>query len=339
MHDVQRGVLLDVPRSQAAAAAAGLGLSAAGLIVLMFIDERLLGGAPIHLHVHPVALLTLWPLARLAAHARLLPSPVCVPTISPATAAAGIAVCAFWAAARVFAGRVMGRLGSGRHTVEDAAPLLALALLVWTQRACCALLARLYRRRLRSALASSRCLGRDVASAVQYTSPTIVRLGDVYHGTHRHAGFTGAPTQVGDLVRLLQGACHGWSKAVEACCAAVNMADAGGRDCACDEADDWSLARLGCGDVPYLLMNVAMAGYAPPDAHFTGGSRPFVVSPVWCGCGATGFFRTPAWMTLSRVVAICCSDGPLAGPSRLGLGFRSGNRMRLPDVEEAQAEW
>jgi hypothetical protein len=184
MHDVQRGVLLDVPRSQAAAAAAGLGLSAAGLIVLMFIDERLLGGAPIHLHVHPVALLTLWPLARLAAHARLLPSPVCVPTISPATAAAGIAVCAFWAAARVFAGRVMGRLGSGRHTVEDAAPLLALALLVWTQRACCALLARLYRRRLRSALASSRCLGRDVASAVQQGRRSVLR-GCEYGGCWR----------------------------------------------------------------------------------------------------------------------------------------------------------
>ena len=333
--DLRRSVLWDLPRSQAAAAAAGLGLSAAGLIVLMFIDERLLGGAPVHLHVHPVALLGLLPLARLAVHVRLLPSPVCVPTFSPATAAAGIAVCVIWAAARIFAGRVMRRLGAGRHSAEDAAPLLAFALLVWAQRACYAALAQFYRRRLRCALPSNRCLSSSAPS-----TPASVRLGDVYHSAHRPMvpGLATMPTAAADMIAMLLSGFDRWSKTLEAWCNAVSVIDAGSSSFACEE-DEWALGRFGGGDVPYLLANVAVAGYAPPDLHIASGARAFVVSPVWCGSGSTGFFRTPGWMTLSRLVAICCSDGPLAGPGRLGLGLRSGNRMRLPDVEEAQAEW
>ena len=347
LSDLRRSIPWDLSRSQAAAAAAGLGLSAAGLVVIMFVDERLLGGAPLHLHVHPAALLALWPMARLAAYARLMPARVCIPALAPGTVAAGIALCIVWAAARVFSERVMGRNAFGRHAAADAAPLLAFALLVWLQRACYSALARLYRRRLGSALPSSRTFGRSTTSTVSPPSPSAVRLGDVYHGVHRPAphglaAFPAAAAAVIDTISMFFCGCNRWRKTTtDFFCSAFSSVDGAGRAHSSDDSDDWALGRLGGGDVPFLLANTAVAGYAPPDLGEAEGAstRAFVVSPVWCGCGATGFFRTPAWMTLSRVVAICCSDGPLAGLGRLGPGLRSGNRLRLPDEEEAQAEW
>jgi hypothetical protein len=340
-HDLRRFSPLDMPWSQAAAAAAALGLSVAGLVVVMFVDERLLGGAPLHLHVHPAAFLAIWLLARLAAHAHLLPSSICLPPSSPATTAAAIVVCGVWVAARELAGRVMGRLGPQLHSAADVVPLLALAALVWAQRACFDVLARLYRRRLRAALPSRRSPGRSPIHASPTmqplpSSPSALRLGDVYHGTHRPTAkrITALPAAV---VASVSGA---WRKMTE--CGLLDWGEDGG----VGDGDDWPLSRLGGGNVPFLLACTSVSGYAPPCHNASekgtgseGGYGVFVVSPVWCGSGPTGFFRTPAWMTLSRVVAICCSDGPLAGPGRLGPALRASNRIRLPTEEEAQEEW
>jgi hypothetical protein len=318
-----------------------LGLSMAGLVVVMFVDERLLGGGPLHLHVHPAAFLAMWLMARLAAHAHLLPSPICLPASSPAATAAAIAVCGVWVAARELAGRVMGRLGPQLHSAADVVPLLAVAGLVWAQRACFNVLARLYRRRLRAALPSRRSPGRSPIHSsptvlLPPSSPSVLRLGDVYHGTHRPA----AKRITALSAAVVASVCGAWRKMMK--CGLLDWGEDGG----VWDGDDLPLSRLGGGILPFLLACTSVSGYAPPRNNAGGkgiasdeGYGVFVVSPVWCGCGPTGFFRTPAWMTLSRVVAICCSDGPLAGPGRLGPALRASNRMRLPTEEEAQEEW
>jgi hypothetical protein len=337
-HDVRRLTPLDMPWSQAAAAAAALGLSMAGLVVVMFVDERLLGGAPLHLHVHPAAFLAMWLMARLAAHAHLIPSSICLPASSPAATAAAIAVCGVWVTARELAGRVMGRLGPHLHSAADVVPLLAVAALVWAQRACFDVLARLYRRRLRAALSSRRRSPIHANPTVQPTpsSPSALRLGDVYHGIHRPA----AKRITALSSAAVASVCRTWRKVSE--CSLLDW----GEDCGELDGNDWALGRLGGGNVPFLLACTSVSGYAPPRQNTgckwgenDGGYGVFVVSPVWCGSGPTGYFRTPAWMTLSRVVAICCSDGPLAGPGRLGPALRASNRIRLPTEEEAQEEW
>jgi hypothetical protein len=332
--DFRRFTPLNMPWSQAAAAAAALGLSMAGLVVVMFLDERLLGGAPLYLHVHPAAFLAMWLMARLAAHAHLIPSSVCLPASTPSATAAAISVCGVWVTARELAGRVMGRLGPQLHSAADVGPLVAVTVLIWAQRTCFHVLARLYRRRLRAALPSCRRTSVH-ASPTLPSSPSALRLGDVYHGVHRPA----AKRIAALLAAVVSSVCGAWRKTE---CSLLDC----GEEFGAWDGDDWPLGRLGMSNVPYLLACTSVSGYAPPrhNAGSTGvgsdaGYGLFVVSPVWSGSGPTGFFRTPAWMTLSRVVAICCSDGPLAGPGRLGPALRASNRIRLPTEEEAQEEW